>query len=82
MKDMGPEGIIRGRKIKTTLPDKARPCPLDKVNRRFRVPAPDMLWVSDFTRVTTWQGFIRAAFVIDAFARRIVGRRASRTAHA
>lgn len=82
MKDMGPEGVIRGKKIKTTLPDKAQPCPLDKVNRQFRVPAPDMLRVSDFTYVATWQGFVYVAFVIDAFARRIVGWRVSRTAHA
>jgi transposase InsO family protein len=52
------------------------------VNRQFRVPAPDMLWVSDFTYVATWQGFIYVAFVIDAFARRILGWRVSRTAHA
>jgi len=82
MKDMGLEGVIRGKKIKTTLPDKAQPCPLDKVNRQFRVPAPDMLWVSDFTYVATWAGFVYVAFVIDAFARRIVGWRVSRTAHA
>lgn len=82
MKDMGLEGIIRGKKAKTTMPDKAQPCPLDKVNRQFRVPAPNMLWVSDFTYVATWQGFVYLAFVIDAFARRIVGWRACRTAHA
>ena len=82
MKDMGLEGVIRGKKLKTTLPDKAQPCPLDKVNRQFRVPAPDMLWVSDFTYVATWQGFVYVAFVIDAFARRIVGWRVGRTAHA
>jgi len=82
MKDMGLEGVIRGKRIKTTLADKAQPRPLDKVNRQFRVPAPDMLWVSDFTYVATWQGFVYVAFVIDAFARRIVGWRVSRTAHA
>ena len=82
MKDMGLEGIIRGKKAKTTMPDKAQPCPLDKVNRQFRAPAPNMLWVSDFTYVATWQGFVYVAFVIDAFARRIVGWRACRTAHA
>lgn len=82
MNDMGLEGIIRGKKARTTIPDKALPCPLDKVNRQFRVPAPDMLWVSDFTYVATWQGFVYVAFVMDAFARRIVGWRVSRTAHA
>ena len=82
MKDMGLEGVIRGKKPKTTIPDKSRSCPLDKVNRQFRAPAPNRLWVSDFTFVATWQGFVHVAFVIDAFARRIVGWRVSRTAHA
>ena len=52
------------------------------MNRQFRAPAPNMLWLSDFTYVATWQGFVYVAFVIDAFARRIVGWRASRTAQA
>jgi len=82
MNDMGLEGVIRGKKARTTIPDKALPCPLDKVNRQFKAPAPDILWVSDFTYVATWQGFVYVAFVIDAFARRIVGWRVSRTAHA
>ena len=82
MKDMGLEGVIRGKKAQDDDPDKTLPCPLDKVNRQFRVPAPNMLWVSDFTYVATWQGFVYVAFVIDAFARRIVGWRVSRTAHA
>src|SRR5690606_26433932 len=58
MKDMGIQGIIRGKPHKTTIPDKKQPCPLDKVNRQFRVPAPNMLWVSDFTYVATWKGFV------------------------
>ena len=82
MKGLGLEGIIRGKKHRTTIPDKSQPCPLDKVNRQFKAPAPNMLWVSDFTYVATWQGFVHVAFVIDAFARRIVGWRVSRTAHA
>jgi len=82
MRDLGLEGVIRGKKVRTTIPDKAAPCPLDRVNRQFRVPAPNMLWVSDFTYVATWQGFVYVAFVIDAYARRIVGWRVSRTAHA
>ena len=82
MSDMGLEGVIRGRKHRTTIPDKYQPCPLDKVNRQFKAPAPNMLWVSDFTYVATWRGFVYVAFVIDAFARRIVGWRVSRTAHA
>src|SRR6202166_35150 len=58
------------------------PCPLDHVNRQFHAPAPNMLWVSDFTYVATWTGFVYVAFVIDTYARRIVGWRVSRTAHA
>lgn len=82
MKDIGIEGVIRGKKHRTTIPDSSQPCPLDKVNRQFKAPAPNMLWVSDFTYVATWQGFVHVAFVIDAFARHIVGWRVSRTAHA
>jgi transposase InsO family protein len=55
---------------------------LDHVNRQFQAPAPNMLWVADFTYVATGQGFVYVAFVIDTFARRIVGWRVSRTAHA
>ena len=90
MRGMGLAGVIRGKPVRTTMSDKAAPCPLDRVNRQFRVPAPNMLWVSDFTYVSTWSGFVYVAFVveprgspdIDAFARRIVGWRVSRTAHA
>jgi len=82
MRAMGLEGVIRGKPVRTTISDKAAPCPLDHVNRQFRVPGPNMLWVSDFTYVSTWTGFVYVAFVIDAYARRIVGWRASRTAHA
>jgi len=82
MKDIGIEGVVRGKQPKTTIPDKALPCPLDKVNRQFHAHAPNVLWVSDFTYVATWQGFVYVAFVIDVFARRIVGWRASRTATA
>ncbi|MEH0069753.1 IS3 family transposase [Pannonibacter sp. Pt2-lr] len=77
MKDLGIQGIIRGKPHRTTVPDKKAPCPLDKVNRQFRVPAPNRLWVSDFTYVATWRGFVYVAFVIDAYARRIVGWRVS-----
>ena len=82
MKAMNIQGIIRGKPQKTTIPDKKLPCPLDKVNRQFRVPAPNMLWVSDFTYVATWKGFVYVAFVIDAYARKIVGWRVSTTPHA
>ena len=82
MREMGLQGVIRGKPIRTTVSDKAAPCPLDKVNRQFHAPAPNRLWVSDFTYVATWAGFVYVAFVIDAHARRIVGWRVSRTAHA
>ena len=82
MKSMGLQGVIRGKPVKTTISDKAAPCPLDRVNRQFQAPAPNRLWVSDFTYVSTWRGFVYVAFVIDAYARRIVGWRVSRTAHA
>jgi len=79
MREPGIQGVIRGKAQKTTRPDKALPCPRDKVNRQFRAPAPNTLWVSDFTYVSTWQGFVYVAFVIDTFANRIVGWRASRS---
>ena len=82
MRQLGLEGAIRGKPIRTTVRDKAAPCPLDRVNRQFQAPAPNMLWVSDFTYVASWTGFVYVAFVIDAYARRIVGWRVSRTAHA
>ena len=81
MKDMGLQGVIRGKSVKTTISDKATPCPLDHVNRQFQASRPNALWVSDFTYVASWTGFVYVAFVIDVFARRIVGWRASRTAH-
>lgn len=82
MRSMSLQGIIRGKPIRTTFSDKTAPSPLDRVNCQFKAPAPNRLWVSDFTYVATWQGFVYVAFVIDVFARRIVGWRASRTAHA
>jgi transposase InsO family protein len=82
MRDMGLAGVIRGKPVRTTFSDKAAPCPLDHVNRRFHAPAPNMLWVADFTYVSTWAGFVYVAFVIDIYARYIVGWRVSRTAHA
>ncbi|WP_261937095.1 IS3 family transposase [Sphingomonas bisphenolicum] len=82
MRDLGLQGVIRGKPVRTTISDKAAPCPLDHVNRQFHAPAPNMLWVSDFTYVATWAGFVYVAFVIDVYARYIVGWRVSRTAHA
>ena len=80
MRRLGLRGVIRGRMVKTTVSDKATPCPLDKVNRQFRAARPNALWVSDFTYVSTWQGFVYVAFVIDVFARRIVGWKVSSSA--
>ena len=82
MRNMGLQGVIRGKPVRTTVSDKAAPCPLDHVNRQFHAPAPNVLWLSDFTYVSTWTGLVYVAFVIDAYARRIVGWRVSRTAHA
>ncbi|WP_152277724.1 IS3 family transposase [Methylorubrum populi] len=82
MRVMGLQGIVRGKKVRTTIPDPAAACPLDRVNRQFKAPHPNALWVSDFTYVATWSGFVYVAFVIDAYARRIVEWRVSRTAHA
>ena len=72
--------MIRGKPMKTTVSNPAAPCPRDKVNRQFYVSRPNALWVSDFTYVATWQGFVYVAFVIDVFARRIIGWRVSRSA--
>jgi transposase InsO family protein len=82
MQTMGLQGVIRGKSVRTTISDKAARCPLDHVNRQFHAPRPNALWVSDFTYVATWAGFLYVAFVIDTYARRIVGWRVSRTAHA
>ena len=82
MRGMGLQGAIRGKPVRTTISDKAAPCPLDHVNRQFHAPRPNALWVSDFTYVSTWTGFVYVAFIIDVYARRIVGWRTSRTAHA
>ena len=65
-RDMGLQGAIRGKTVKTTISDKAAPCPLDHVNRQFKAPRPNVLWLSDFTHVATWTGFVYVAFVIDA----------------
>ena len=82
MRKLGLKGVVRGKAVKTTVSDMADACPRDQVNRQFRAPAPNMLWLSDFTYVSTWQGFAYVAFIIDAFARRIIGWRVSRDARA
>jgi putative transposase len=73
MKRMGLQGAIRGKRVKTTISHPATPYPADKVERNFRADRPNALWLSDFTYVSTWAGFVYVAFVIDAFAHRIVG---------
>lgn len=77
MRTMGLQGVVRGKKVVTTNPDAAQLCPDDKVNRAFVAEMPDQLWVSDFTYVSSWQGMVYVAFVIDVFARKIVGWRVS-----
>ena len=77
MKAMGIQGVVRGQKPITTNPDTSQPCPDDKVNREFTADMPNQLWVSDFTYVSSWQGMVYVAFVIDVFARKIVGWRVS-----
>lgn len=79
MRRLGLRGVRRGKVVRTTFSDSAAPCPLDRVNRQFKADRPNQLWVSDFTHVSTWQGFVYVAFVIDVFARRIVGWRVSRS---
>jgi len=77
MKVSGIQGVVRGKKVITTNPDALQPCPDDKVNREFKAQSPNQLWVSDFTYVSSWQGMVYVAFVIDVFSRRIVGWRVS-----
>ncbi|MCA8064073.1 IS3 family transposase [Burkholderia sp. AU38729] len=77
MKQLGLRGVMRGKRVRTTVPDAIALRPLDRVNRQFKAARPNPLWVSAFTCVSTWQGWLYMAFVIDVFARRIVGWRIS-----
>jgi putative transposase len=77
MKRQGLQGVHRGKVVRTTISDGKAPCPLDRVNRSLQGHRPNQLWVSDFTYVSTWQGWQYVAFVIDVYARRIVGWRQS-----
>jgi len=70
---------VRGRRCRTTIADEAAAQPLDRVKRQFTAARPNQLWVADFTFVATWGGFVYVAFVIDVFARRIVGWRVARS---
>ena len=77
MRQLGLQGVRRGKVVRTTIRDAKAPCPLDRVNRVFKAQRPNQLWVSDFTYVSTWQGWLYVAFVVDVYARRIVGWRVS-----
>ena len=77
MRYSGLKGVRRGKVVRTTVGDAKALCPLDRVNRQFKADRPNQLWVSDFTYVSTWQGWPYVAFVIDVYARRIVGWRQS-----
>ncbi len=81
MKRLGLHGVRRGKVVRTTISDMKATCPLDRVNRQFKAQRPNQLWVSDFTYVSTWQGWLYVAFVIDVYARRIVGWRVSSSMH-
>ena len=65
MQGMGLAGVMRGKPVRTTMRDKTAPCPLDHVV--FHAPAPNRLWLSDFTYVSTWTSVVYVAFVIDAY---------------
>jgi transposase InsO family protein len=79
MRALGLQGVVRGRRRRTTIADEAAMRPLDRVNRQFQANRPNELWVADFTYVATWSGFVYVAFVIDVFARRIIGWRVARS---
>ena len=82
MRALGLQGVVRGRKCRTTIPADDAQRPLDRVNRQFQASRPNHLWVADFTYVATWAGFVYVAFVIDVFARRIIGWRVARSMNA
>jgi putative transposase len=77
MRAAGLRGVVRGRGVRTTIPDLLADRPQDLVARAFAAERPNQLWVADFTYVATWRGMVYVAFVIDVFSRRIVGWRAS-----
>ena len=77
MKQLEIQGVRRGAKCWTTVCDGTLPQPADRVNRQFAANRPNRLWVADITFIATWSGFVYAAFVVDVFARRIVGWRVS-----
>lgn len=82
MRRLGLQGVRRGKSVKTTVGDRNPPCPQDRVNRQFAADRPNALWVADFTDVSTGRGFVYVAFVVDVFARHIVGWKVSCSARA
>lgn len=68
MRQLGLQGVRRGKAVRTAIVDSKAQCPLDRVNRHFRAERPNQLWISDFTYVSTWQGWVYVAFVVDVFS--------------
>jgi transposase InsO family protein len=79
MRSLGLQGVVRGKKCRTTISKDQASYPADRVKRQFTATRPNQLWVADFTYVATWSGFVYVAFVIDVFARRIIGWRVARS---
>ena len=79
MRAQGLQGVRRGKRLRTTIADDAASHPMDRVNRQLRAERPNQLWVSGFSYVSTWQGWLYVAFVIDVYTRRIVGWRVSKS---
>ena len=79
MRELNLQGAVRGRRLTTTIPDDVADRPQDLVERNFTATRPNQLWLADLTYVATWRGFVYVAFVVDAFARRIVGWRVTQT---
>jgi len=77
MRELAISGVIRGRRVRTTIADEQADQPRDLVNRQFVAERPNQLWVADLTYVSTWRGFVYVAFVVDVFSRKIVGWRVS-----
>src|ERR1017187_146331 len=79
MRDLGIRGVVRGKTVRTTVPDEAATRPADLVDRQFRAAAPNRLWVADLTYVKTHAGWVYVAFIVDVFSRYVVGWQASRS---
>src|SRR5207245_1649804 len=79
MRQMGLRGVVRGRKVRTTIPEELADRPADLVQRSFKADRPNQLWVADLTYVVTWTGYVYVGFITDVFSRKIVGWRVSRS---